>query len=79
MLTFSTRYAKGQLQVWNGQKFASIKQLKNALRNFRCVGPLVSATVVRKKQLKETPAFENATAIEILDFVVQSSKRKVSN
>lgn len=40
---------------------------------------LVSATVVRKKQLKETPAFENATAIEILDFVVQSSKRKVSN
>ena len=34
---------------------------------------LVSATVVRKKQLKETPAFENATAIEILDFVVQRS------
>ena len=42
VLTFSTRYAKGQLQVWNGQQFASIKQLKNAVRNFRYVGPQCS-------------------------------------
>ena len=42
VLTFSIRYAKDQFQVWNGQQFASIKQLKNAVRNFRYVGPQYS-------------------------------------